>query len=274
MEVAEVKRAAKSQMEMELEAVDLIAKPSGIEVIKAEINKYNVEVLATENKGKNLSVSNAETHAAANDVLVVLKTIGNRIESRRDWLVRPMNDRVKEINASFKPLQIMIEKSEKDLKAKVNAYLLAEQRAREAENARILKLQREEEARIRREEEERQKQEAAKKAAYEKAQREAAEANRPAPPPPAPPPAPAPAAVIRKPEFVAPPPKTMETNVGGSVTARKKPVWEVVNAESIPDEYWIPRQLDEKKVNADVKSGLPIPGIKIEWVPDATVRGL
>lgn len=66
-----------------------------------------------------------------------------------------------------------------------------------------------------------------------------------------------------------------ETKVSGDhgTLSRAKVATAVIEDESkIPDEYWIPRQLDMVKINKVTKAGVAIPGVRIEYKSQMSMR--
>lgn len=67
----------------------------------------------------------------------------------------------------------------------------------------------------------------------------------------------------------------VETKVQGDhgTLSRSKVATAVIEDESkIPDEYWIPRQLDMVKINKVTKAGVAIPGVRIEMKSQMSMR--
>ncbi len=63
-------------------------------------------------------------------------------------------------------------------------------------------------------------------------------------------------------------PKSVQTQ-SGKLTYRKVWRYEIEDIEKIPAAYWV---IDEKKVAATVKAGIPIAGVKA-WQEDMPVQG-
>ena len=75
----------------------------------------------------------------------------------------------------------------------------------------------------------------------------------------------------KKGEVFIPPPlaKTTQTQSGAAGTYRMVKRWKIEDEKIIPREYYV---LDEKKINAIVKAGAMIPGIKVYEEPDLAIR--
>lgn len=80
--------------------------------------------------------TDAEAQAAA-EFLVGIKREAKETESARDFLVRPMNEHVKAINARFKPLSTALAEVERQVKDKVLGYQREMERKRQEEQARL-----------------------------------------------------------------------------------------------------------------------------------------
>lgn len=172
-------------------------------------------------------IKTEEEVAKAGNGLSVISTARKRIETMRTEAVKPLNDRVKEINAFFRTMTDPLENAEKQQKAAIAEWHEAERRkAAEAERER------------RRIEYEQMK--AAEEAAAEKGE---------APPPP-PPSTPTP----------PPPKKSVKSDMA---TTTVKQVWdfEIESTKWIPRKYLVP---DEKAIRAAIAAGeREIPGVRI-----------
>jgi len=92
-----------------------------------------------EQSGRVPTITDPETASRAGDLAKFLKVAGTKVNELRDLRVRPLNQEVKQINASFKPLSDAIESARKDVIGKITAFQLAEDKRRreDAETARL-----------------------------------------------------------------------------------------------------------------------------------------
>lgn len=227
-----------------------------------------------------VQVRDDEEAEAATDFLALIAGEKRRAEDARTFLVKPLNDHVREINARFKGPAEILKQADGIVRAKVLAYRSEQERKRQAE---IRRLEEEEQARVRAEREERERQEAAARALAEqaavaarraeedagadaatRAQAEAVRAfavataeleqQRAAAPQPV-------ALPIREPE---------RQRALGSAATRKRWVGTVTDPSMVPRAYLV---VDQRLVNAAVKRGVrAIPGVRIEEVAELAVR--
>lgn len=173
----------------------------------------------------------------ANEILGQVATVKKEAEKIRTSLVKPLNDRVKEINSAFKSALAPLNNADKTLRGKLLDLHREQERRRREEEERVRKLL----------EEEQKKREA-----------EAKEKNKPVPPPPP--------IVVE-----APPPIVSIKTDSGTTSIRKVWDWELVDINEVPREWLI---LNDKAVNAAVRTGIRnIPGIRIFEREQIAVRG-
>lgn len=67
-------------------------------------------------------VTDVGTEAAAVEFLVQIKKVAKAVDDQRTFLVKPLNDHVKEINAKFKPYLNLLDEAEKKVKDGMTAY--------------------------------------------------------------------------------------------------------------------------------------------------------
>ena len=208
-----------------------------------EVLKLRTESEGLAELAESLDV-NEDTMDDVSDLLGWIAGNKTRLEAQRVFLVKPMNDHVKNINAQFKDWLAPIEAADKAVRGKVLAYQREQNRiaaeARAAEDERI----RAEQARI---------------AEEAKAQ---AVAEPDAPPlPPAPPPVAAPLPVA--------PMKTTRSRLG-TTTVKKVWQYEITDINAVPREYWT---IDQKKIAGVVRAGIrSIDGVRIFETEQLAVR--
>jgi hypothetical protein len=67
-------------------------------------------------------VVDAKTEADAVEFLVQIKTVAKKVDAERSFLVKPLNDHVKEINGKFKPYLTALEDAETMVKKGMTEY--------------------------------------------------------------------------------------------------------------------------------------------------------
>lgn len=179
-----------------------------------------------------LKVVNAKAEQEATNLLLQLKSIEKEGKEKKDFLVKPLKEHVKRIEALFKPGFDMLEKADSTLRQQVIAYRQLQFQFAEKERAVATK----------------KADEAAAKGDNKKALAFATQAVAMT----------GPARVSSASEEVA----SSITNIAhAQVTSRKRWTFKVVELKKVPREYF---QLDEVKVRAAVKSGLrAIAGLEI-----------
>ncbi len=244
----------------------------------AEVQGAAVAVAA---RAGNVTITNEDEAQAAGELLRQIAGRRRRAEEARVFLVKPLNDHVKAINAQFKPTAEVLAKAEREIRASMATYLAAVAAEEAAERARL----EEEAAAVRRADEEAQ---AAREAAAAEARaawaraaeaREAAAAAQPSPE------ALASAAAARAAEQasaqleaarratplpVRTTPQVVPQARPAGVSTRKRWTHEVVDAELVPAEY---RPVDESLIRKAVVAGVrEIPGVRIYQADGLAVR--
>jgi len=209
-------------------------KRDDVQLVKEQQMAHEAEIL--EHKAKNMIVASDEDMKAATDLMAVIKISEKNLEEQRKFLVKPLNDHVKNINDRFKLYSVPLQRATTILKNKVLAYRQELERKRREEEARLQAEARAEQERL---------------AAL-------AEANELPPPPPI---------IMRAPATEVP---KAARSIIGSAAFSKEWKFEIVNESLIPREYMSP---DEKKIRAVIKAGIrEIPGIRIYQEDSMSVR--
>lgn len=215
-----------------------------------------------EQQANRMIVSTQDDVAAATNLLAIIATSNKTIEEQRTFMVKPLNDHVKNINNRFKLYSAPLERATTTLKRKIIHY-----------NKEIERLRQEEIARQRKAEaEERAKQEAEARRIREEAEAAAAaEALATGKPYEEP--------KVEPPQFVSPPrpapaptyqvQKTVRADLG-TATVKKKWTYEIEDENLIPREYLM---VNEKKIAAIVRAGVrQIAGVRIYLEDDLQIR--
>ncbi|MGC9030087.1 MAG: hypothetical protein ACP5LD_10495 [Desulfomonilaceae bacterium] len=75
-----------------------------------------------EKEVNSLSVVDEASYARASEILVQVARLKKRLEERRNFFVKPLNDQVKRINNLFKSLQEPLDRMDKKLRDAIAAY--------------------------------------------------------------------------------------------------------------------------------------------------------
>jgi hypothetical protein len=200
-----------------------------------------VEVVnATVAQARELTVATPEQARAAVEFLAHIADARRKNENARVFLVKPMNDHVKQINDRFKANAVPLDEADGLVRGKLLAFSQEEQRRLAAEQARI------DMERTRRVAE--QWSAEARRLAEEAQQREISAKS-------------APATIAT----------TTELSAGnGRASTRKRWVATVIDETRVPREYL---SIDQKAINAAVKAGVrEIPGVTIEQQDELAIR--
>lgn len=190
-----------------------------------------------------LKVTDKASEQKATDLLLQLRSIRKEGKEKLDFLVKPLKEHVKRIEAEFKPGFEKLEESERQLGAKVLGWRQMEFQLVEKTRA----------------EEARKADEAADRGDQKAALQHATAAVS----------AQGPARVTQASAMVS----ASVTNISrAQVGTQKRWTFEVVSLAKVPKEYL---ELDSVKVNAAVKSGLrEIPGLRIFQKEGLTIGGM
>jgi hypothetical protein len=71
---------------------------------------------------RQIEVDSQPALAVATDLLIKIRAAKDQAERARTFLVKPLNDHVKSINATFKPEREALEAAEREVKGKIAAY--------------------------------------------------------------------------------------------------------------------------------------------------------
>lgn len=206
-----------------------------IEIARAILSPYRATALDMERMAANVAIKDSDSNALAVTIAGQIKKTAKKIEDARKAYVGPFNAHVKDVNALAAEIRSPLERAEKDLKKKLNAF--AAQQELERRKA-------EEEARKRAQEEQ------------EKLNREAAAAGVEAP---------------TVPEIVEPEESATVRTAEGTAYMQSRWTYELEDLGKVPAEFLM---LDEKKVRAAIKAGVrEIPGLKIFEQKSMAIRG-
>lgn len=89
---------------------------------EAQIVEFKQEMQTALAAAESLKVSKFEDVMDAADFLLDVKTVGERITSRKEEITKPMNDSLKSARALFKPLEEMYGNAESVVKDKILAW--------------------------------------------------------------------------------------------------------------------------------------------------------
>lgn len=200
-----------------------------------EVVQLTGEASDLELRANALVVYDDTTAGEATNALGFIASAKKKLEEKRTFFVKPLNDQVKAINTMFKQYNTPLDNADRTLRGKVLAYRQEVQRKAREEEERLRKLAEKEQKRL---------------------EKKAEKKGEPAPPP------------IVMPTIEAAP-KTIQADMG---TATTKTVWDfqIVDESQIPREYMV---VDEKKIRAVVKAGVrEIPGVKIYQTEQLAIR--
>lgn len=206
-----------------------------LEIARAILLPYRATALDMERMAGNVVIKDSDSNALAVTIAGQIKKTSKKIEDARKAYVGPFNAHVKDVNALAAEIRSPLERAEKDLKRKLNAFAAQQElERRKAEEA----------ARKRAQEEQ------------ERLNREAEAAGVEAP-------------VV--PEVVEPEETTSVRTAEGTAYMQSRWTFELEELAKVPAEYLM---LDEKKVRAAIKAGVrEIPGLKIFEQKSMAIRG-
>ncbi|MCX4310175.1 MAG: hypothetical protein OSJ28_07740 [Desulfovibrio sp.] len=206
-----------------------------IEIARAILSPYRATALDMERMAANVSIKDSNSNALAVTIAGQIKKTAKKIEDARKNYVSPFNAHVKDVNALAAEIRSPLERAEKDLKKKLNAFAAQQELER------------------------RKAKEAARKRAQEEQERlnrEAAAAGVEAP---------------TVPEIVEPEESTSVRTAEGTAYLQNRWTFELEDLAMVPADFLM---LDEKKVRAAIKAGVrEIPGLKIFEQKSMVIRG-
>lgn len=197
-----------------------------------QINLEAADLVAT---AEELVIIDDLAAADATSTLAFIAGVKKRIEEKRTFFVKPLNDQVKKINELFKETAAPLARADYILRGKLLAYQMDVRRKKKEEDDRLRALAEKEQKRL---------------------EKQAEKKGLPAPPPVVVPVSQAPA-------------KTIQTGMG---SATSKTVWDfdIIDEDQIPRAYLV---VDQAKIRAVVKAGVrEIPGVKIFQTEQLAVR--
>lgn len=200
-----------------------------------EVTQLTGEASGLEQKANTLIVCDDVSAGEATNLLGFIATAKKKLEEKRKFFVKPLNDQVKKVNDLFKEYNAPLDNADRTLRGKVLSYRQEVQRKQREEEERLRKLAEKEQKRL---------------------EKKAEKTGQPAPPP----------IVI---PMIEQAPKTIQADLGSATT---KTVWDfqIIDESLIPREYLI---VDERKIRAVVKAGIrEIPGVRIYQTEQLAVR--
>lgn len=201
----------------------------------ADVNQLTGEASSLEVRANELIILTDADAAEATNILGFIATAKKKLEEKRTFFVKPINDQVKNINNLFKQYNLPLDNADSTLRRKVLAYRQEQTRKKREEDERLRQLAEKEQRRL---------------------EKKAEKKGLPAPPP----------IIIQASESA---PKTIQASMG-SATTRTTWDFQIVDESLIPREYMV---VDEKKIRAVVKAGIRnIPGVNIYQAETLSVR--
>lgn len=215
--------------------------------VYAEKAMLVIQAEAFQTKADAMVVDTDEHVMAATNLLGYIKQSKDQFEGKRTDIVKPLNDRVREINSAFKDIMAPLDTANTTLKNKVVLYNREQERKRQE----ALAKQREEEEQLKRDEEAKQKAIDESLLFGEPVFEEVV------------------IGIVEQPVLPpVPEVKTMFKAQLGSTSMRKVWKFDVTDTAAVPKEYLV---VDEKKIRAAVSAGTrDIPGVHI--YQDDTLR--
>lgn len=200
-----------------------------------EVVELTAEASSLEQKAKAIIVNDDVSAGEATNLLSFIATAKKKLEERRKFFVKPLNDQVKKVNDFFKGYNAPLDKADKTLRGKVLAYRQEVQRKQREEQDRLRILAAKEQERL-------------EKKAEKKGE-------------------PVPAPIIVP---AAPPQESTIKAAMGSATAKLIWTFDITDAAQVPREYLV---VDPMKIRAAVKMGTrEIPGVNIYSEEQLSVR--
>lgn len=206
----------------------LVAQDTHVQELAARIVTLQTQATA-------IVIDNPERVQTATDLLGLIARMKKGLEERRQVLVKPLNDQVREINDTFKGYSGPLEDADRIVRQKVIAFNQAEEQRRRQEEARLRELQAKEQAKL---------------------EKQAARKGLEAPPP-------QPAVVV---------PQAAPTVRSEAATVTTKKVWdfEVTDKAAVPESF---KLVNEAAIRAAVRAGVrEIAGCRIFERDELAVR--
>jgi uncharacterized protein YoxC len=105
-----------------------------------KIEEISKEVVKLTQDAQGIVIKTQEDVATATSFLGAVRAKLKAIEEARTFLVKPLNDHVKEINTKFKEQSVPLDKIEADIKRSIGNYQLEQERIARVEEERLRKL--------------------------------------------------------------------------------------------------------------------------------------
>lgn len=209
--------------------------PPTLEIARAILVPYRATALDMERMAGNVVIKDSESNALAVTIAGHIKKTARKIEDACKSYVGPFNAHVKDVNALAGEIRLPLERAEKDLKKKLNAFAAQQELERRKSEETARKRAQEEQERLNRE---------AEAAGVE-------------------------APVV--PEVVEPEEPTSVRTAGGTAYMQSRWTFGLEDLGKVPAEYLM---LDERRVRAAIKAGVrEIPGLKIFEQKSMAIRG-
>lgn len=75
-----------------------------------------------EKQAQSITISSADEHKKAIDLVAVLKETGSKIKNKKESITKPINEALKNIRSMFKPIEDQFESAEEIIKTKLIDY--------------------------------------------------------------------------------------------------------------------------------------------------------
>lgn len=191
-----------------------------------EVVELTAEATMLEQQSTAIVVSDDASAGDATNLLSFIAGAKKKLEERRKFFVKPLNDQVKKVNDLFKEYNAPLDNADRTLRGKVLSYRQEVQRKQREEQERLRVLAAKEQARL-------------EKKAEKKGE-----------------PVPVPIVVP-----VAPPQESTIKAAMGSATAKLIWHFDITDASQVPREYLV---VDSMQIRAAVRDGIrEIPGVNI-----------
>lgn len=197
-----------------------------------KIESLSEETLFLQRRAEDLKITDNSTLMTATEMLGQIASKKKQVEERRQFLVKPLNDQVRAINAWIKGISAPLEELDRILRKEVLRYRQEQEKIRQEEEARLQEKQRRD---------------------HKRAEKDGESVS----------PIPVPTLIIPS------APKTVSTDFG-TVTVRKEWVFEIIDESQISREYLsVDERKIRAAIKAGIRN---IAGVRVFEEEDLTVR--